>query len=416
MNKQVFYGWWITAASFTILLIVVGLGLYASPIFLVPLQEHFGWSRAAITTGSSIAALLSGITSPLAGVAIDRYGARKVMATGALVMGGAYVLLGAMGSLWHLYLFNAIAAIGLTCTAWVPNQTLISNWFDKKRGMAMGIALTGIGFGGLIMAPLAGALIERFGWRLAFVGLGSLVLVLVFSIILAVVRGDPSELGLLPDGDAPDPERGTTVHAGMGRQSAGFELNEAVTTRAFWILSAAHLLWVFGNLSLIGHLVAFLTDNDFDRQLAAATLGVTIGISVIGRLAFGYLADRFGKKEIMILALALHAGAVLFLFKIQMMGALPAFMVLFGVGIGGGAVLTPLLVGEYFGLKAFPKILGVIMISGTLGAAIGPVLTGRIYDVTGNYEFAFTLHFVAYLIGVGVLLFLRKPKAHRHRG
>ena len=132
-----FYGWWIVAGSFLILFIAVGIGLYAPPVFLVPLQQHFGWSRAAIAAGSAIAAVVSGMVSPLVGAWIDKYGSRAVMTFGALLMGAAFLLLSAMSALWHLYALNALAAVGITCCAWIPIQTLIANWFNKKRGLAM---------------------------------------------------------------------------------------------------------------------------------------------------------------------------------------------------------------------------------------------------------------------------------------
>ena len=190
-RRELFYGWRIVGASFLILLIAVGIGLYGPPVFLVPLQDHFGWSRAAIAGGSAVAFLTAGVVAPLVGVLIDRYGSRKVMVTGALVMGGAFCLLSAIRSLWQFYALNVIVAIGISLVAFIPNQTLISNWFHRKRGLAMGITLAGIGFGGLAMPPLAAFMIADFGWRVAYAVLGSLVLLIVVTVTLAVVRSRP---------------------------------------------------------------------------------------------------------------------------------------------------------------------------------------------------------------------------------
>ena len=406
-GRRTFYGWWIVAASFLILFITVGIGLYAPPVFLVPLQEHFGWSRAAIAAGSAIAAVVSGLMSPLVGVWIDRYGSRTVMATGAVLMGAAFVLLSLINSLWQLYALNMLAAVGITCTAWIPNQTLISNWFVKQRGLAMGAALTGIGFGGLVMAPLAAALIGRFGWRVAFAGLGTLILGIVVAVVLAIVRSRPADLGLRPDGASVGLRGDHAPNRPMDADPpAGMELGQSVRTRAFWILSIANFLAVFASLSIVAHLVAFLTDNGLASETAAGALGLTVGASVGGRVLFGYLADRFSKRDIMVVGLTVYALATLLLFSIRSVGALPAFVVLFGLALGGTAVLAPLLAADCFGLLAFGKILGLIMISGTLGAAIGPVLTGRIFDITGSYHLAFTLHVAALFLAAAVYLFL----------
>ncbi len=234
----------VVAASFSILLVTVGIGLYGPPVFLVPLQEHFGWSRAAIAGGSALAALTAGSASPLVGFLVDRHGARKVMAVGALVMGTGFCLLSSVQSLWQLYALNVIAALGIACVAWLPNQALISNWFTRKRGQAMGLTLAGIGFGGLAMPPLASFLIEEFGWRVAFASLGSMVLLIVFSVVLAVVRSRPEDVGLLPDGEPMNPGETSETAAQAGPEAAtGLSLGESVRTGAFWILCLGHALW-----------------------------------------------------------------------------------------------------------------------------------------------------------------------------
>jgi MFS family permease len=408
--RGAFYGWWIVAASFLILLVTVGIGLYAPPVFLVPLENHFGWSRAAITGGGGLAALVAGMTSPFAGALIHRYGARKVMTAGALVMGCAFGSIGLIQSLWHLYALNVIAALGIACVAWIPNQTLISNWFDRKRGLAMGITLAGIGFGGFAMASLAGILIVQIGWRLAFVSLGCLVLLLVVTVVLVVVRSRPADLGLLPDGDPVDPQSPLMAESGEAQEAMGLDLSESIRTSAFWILSAVHLLWTFGSMSIVGHLAAFLSDQGFETRIAAGSLGGAILISVLGRVIFGLFSDRYSKRVIMSAAMALQALAVVCLFSQHSLAALAAFLFLFGMGLGGGAVLIPLLVGELFGLRAFGKILGMVMISATLGGAAGPVATGRIFDLMGSYDLAFILHIVSMGAAAVAIHFLRRPR------
>ncbi|MBI4518379.1 MAG: MFS transporter [Deltaproteobacteria bacterium] len=400
-----FYGWWIVACSFLVLFVTVGVGLYAPPVFLVPLQEHFGWSRAAIAAGSAVAAVVSGLTSPLVGMWIDKYGSRTVMTGGALLMGGAFALFGLIGSIWQLYVLNALAAVGITCVAWIPNQALIANWFTKKRGLAMGIALTGIGFGGLVMAPLAALLIARLGWRVAFGTLGGLILVVVVTVVLAVVRSRPADMGVLPDGDTD----ASAASDGATGGSAGVELGQALRTSVFWTLALAHFLWTFASLSIIGHFVAHLRDAGFEGGTAAAALGITIGASVAGRVIVGYVADSAGKRGILTAALLLSGLGTAILLRIESTAALPLFVVTYGMGLGGIAVLFPLLVGECFGLLAFGKILGLIMIAATLGGAAGPVLTGRIYDVSGNYQLAFMLHVAVFLAAAVAVYLLPHP-------
>jgi sugar phosphate permease len=412
--RPTFYGWWIVAASFLILFITVGIGLYAPPVFLVPLQEYFGWSRAAIAAGSAIAAVVSGVVSPLVGAWIDKYGSRKVMTFGAVLMGSAFLLLSATRALWHLYALNALAAVGITCCAWIPTQSLISNWFTKKRGLAMGVALTGIGFGGLVIAPLTALLIARLGWRLAFAALGAAVLSIVATVVLVLVRSRPADIGLLPDGDGAAAAKriGTNPRADL---AAGIELGQAVRTGTFWILASAHFLWTFASFSILGHLVAHLRDVGFASGTAAAALGLTVGASVAGRIVVGYFADTVSKRDIMTAALAFSGLSTALLLTIHSSGVLPVFVMTYGFALGGIAVLFPLLVGECFGLLAFGKILGLVMIAATLGAAAGPVLTGRVFDVTGSYRLAFVFHVAVFLAAAVAIHFLPRPLGRASR-
>jgi MFS family permease len=410
---RTFYGWRIVAGCFLTLLVSVGIGIYAPPVFLVPLQEHFGWSRAAISAGPSLAFLVSGVLSPFVGSWVDRYGARRLISIGAVIMAITFALFGTMQSLWQLYAISIIAPIGVSCAAFIPNQTLISNWFEKKAGLAMGIALAGIGFGGLAIAPLGALLIEWLGWRLAYVALASLVPLLVLPTALFVVRNTPADLGLRPDGE--EANAGSTgVEVGedaAGPKRTGLDLPEALRSRDFWVLALFNFLRVFGVTSLIGHLAAFLSDVGFERQLAAGALGFVVGVSVFGRLGFGFLADRLPRKWIACGVVSQQAAAMLLLFSVTSFGVLPTFAILFGLAQGGGAVLLPLLVGHCFGMRAFGRILGVMMIAATLGGALGPVLTGWIFDRTGSYNLAFVLHIGAFLTAAFTILLLRPPRA-----
>ncbi len=410
MKRPIFYGWWIAVASGLIQLISVGIGVYTPPVFLVPLQEHFGWSRAALAAGTSVAALTVGVASPMVGVWIDRFGPRKVMTLGALLMGAGSLLFALMESLWQLYAISVVGGLGVACVAWIPNQTLISNWFIRKRGLAMGISLAGIGIGGLLMAPLAYLLIDRAGWRLAYVGLACITLVGVITVVLMAVRTRPADLGLLPDGDDSGTEDAVGSLSGAeAGESAGLDLRDSLRTSVFWLLSLVNLLMIFASFSIIVHFVAFLSDAGFESQTAAGSLGVLVGVSVGGRLLFGFAADRFSKTRVMSIAMALLALGTLFLFRIQAPGALAIFLITFGVAFGGASVLLPLLVGELFGLRALGKVLGLVMISATLGAAVGPILTGRVFDVSGSYRTAFILHVAAFVTAAVPVRILSTP-------
>jgi len=254
-----------------------------------------------------------------------------------------------------------------------------------------------------------------FGYMLY--SLGILVpLFVVVTLSLTVVRSEPADLGLLPDGDLPAPP--DTEDASAPREAGqpaadesdgSFGLAEAARTRSFWIIATSYFLVAFGQQSILVHLVAFLGDAGFGESVGAWSLGLTIGASVGGRLLFGLLADRYAKKWVMLVAILLHAPAILLLFRIYLDGALPTFIPIFGVAVGGSAVLFPLLVGECFGLRAYGQILGAVMLAAALGVATGPVLTGRIFDVSGSYDAAFALHVTVILAASFIIAWLRPP-------
>ncbi len=402
-----FYGWWIVAASFFIQLVVVGVALYAPPVFLLPLQQHFGWSRAAIAAGPGLAALVCGLVSPLVGAFTDRYGPRRVMLWGVLVLGVCEAMLSQITSIVHYYLICTVLPIGLAGAAWIPNQTLISNWFLRKRGAAMGVALTGIGVGGLIMASLAGLLIEKIGWRGAYVTLGCFLLFLVTPVVWAAVYDYPAEMGLNPDGEGNHEEE--KVSAVSTRNADNGIFGKVLRSRCFWSVALVEFMVVLGSLSIIGHLPAFLADQGSSRAIAANILGITIGLSVVGRLFFGYLADRVAKKPIMVSTFGLFAIADLLLLKADHPAALVGFIILFGLALGGSAVLIPLLVGEYFGLRAFAKTIGIIMVAATAAAAVGPVSLGWIYDASGSYSAGFTAIAVVFVLGALAMTMTKAP-------
>jgi MFS family permease len=221
---------------------------------------------------------------------------------------------------------------------------------------------------------------------------------------------------LLPDGDEPvtgmvdpTPMRGNDEET----DADGMDLGEALRTSAFWILALCNFMSIFASFSIVMHLAAFLNDQGFQSQTAARSLGLVIGMSVGGRVLFGIVADRMTKKHVMFVIQALLASGTLFLFTIKASEARAGFVIIFGLAYGGAAVLGPLLVGECFGLRSFGKILGLFMLSATIGAATGPVLAGWIHDLTGSYRLAFAIDVAAFTIASVSICFLRQPKAVR---
>lgn len=409
-SAPIFYGWWIVLASFGVLTVAAGAGLYSLPVFLVPLQEHFGWTRAGISAGPALGAVVSGVLAVFVGLLLDRFGTRKVMTAGAFVMTLGFVGLATMTALWHFWLSSVVVAAGISCVAFVPIQTLISHWFTRRRGLAMGLTLAGIGFGGLLLAPTTGFIVDNYGWRQAYLTLGALVLVMVTALVLSVIRQSPRDLGLFPDGDIPDNES-TATGSGGDIILPGLELGEALRTLPFWLITGANFLVVFTAFGMVQHLHALLTDAGYAGSTAASVLGVAIGITMVGRIMFGLLTDRFAIRWVFATVVALPTIAAFLLVQVEHSAALVAFCICFGLGLGGAAVMVPLAVGACFGLKAYSKIVGAIFVSATAGAALGPTVTGQLYDMSGNYDTALVVLGIAGGLGVVSAIFVVRPKS-----
>jgi len=411
-SGRIFYGWWIVAATLVILFVGCGIAFYSFSVFMKPLEAQFGWSRTTISLGVAIWALMYGLSGPLVGVFIQKFGARAVIAGSALIGGICYMLLGSLNHLPMLYVLLFFAGIGTAGFTLVPNQTLVSNWFDKYRGRAMGIMMTGIGFGGLIMPPLANALITEFDWRTSFRVLGILLIFAIIPLAVLVVRTRPSDKGLEPDGV----RHSLDEEGAKENETVGLSVKRAVRTASFWMLFVVFMLQTFSLSGLTVHFVACVDDTGVSSQTAANVWGLAIGFSVLGRLFFGFLADRTNPKTLLAIANNCLGIAVagLLIFFLQMRsnpsGSLLAFSLIYGFSLGGSAVLFPVITARCFGLLNFSKIIGLLMSGFAFGVISGPLMAGHLFDTRGDYRLAMLLFAIAFSASGLVVLLVQSDR------
>lgn len=417
---SIFYGWWIVAAGIASLMLAGGIGFYTFGVFLIPLIDEFGWSRGQLSLAMTIAGLV-GLIGPLIGSWVDKYGARVVMAIGALVTGGAFALLGLTSAgwgpyaIWYFYGITLIMALGLVGILNIPVAAAVSNWFVEKRGLAMGITLTGFGLGGLLMLPLASYLIATLDWRMAYHILGLIICVVLIPLSIFIIRGRPGEMGLLPDGKPPGKGQVEMQSTEGSQAGASWTLSAALRTKAFWLIVGALGLAFVGAGSVLAHLIPFLQDKEVSPQMASTILALTIGVSIISRVIAGYIVDRVPIKYVLSLCFLLQIGGLALLLASGSMTMVWAFVIIFGLAMGGMFALEPLLVSQYFGLTSFGAIYGGLWVFVTLGFAGGPPLAGYIFDITGSYDLAFIIFIVATLVAT-VLIFLLRPAQSRKMG
>ena len=247
-KTKIFYGWWVVAACFVLCFLFAGAGFYSFSIFIKPLENAFGWDRAAISLTMSIHFIIGGLMGPFVGKLTQTYGPKKVMTLAAIGSGACFLLVSLTRSLWYFYVIYALLALMLCGIGVVPVSSLLANWFNKRRGTATGTALVGIAAGGLLLAPLLGSITTRFGWKASYIFLGLLVWVVALPVIKFVIKGNPAELGLAPDGD----HREISVNQAESRVSendlAGWPSGAALRSRTFWCLAASFFLAALAEL------------------------------------------------------------------------------------------------------------------------------------------------------------------------
>ncbi|RMG56083.1 MAG: MFS transporter [Acidobacteria bacterium] len=409
-ERKIYYGWWVVLSSAIVLFVGLGFGLYTFPVFYPALIESFGWSRGEVVTGGALLMVILGIMSPFTGMTIDRYGAKRIVMFGVVTVGAALLLFTLVNSLWQFYAACFLLGLGLCGVSHMPNQVLIANWFVQKRGLAVGLISAGVGLGGAVGPLLVTSLIDHYGWRAGFAGMGVAVWAIPLALAAWVIKSHPQEMGLLPDG-ATIPSQPKEMHLHHRPQWVSTTFGRAVRTGDFWILFSAIFLISAMMYTISQHLVVHLRDKGFPSTQAAGALSIILGMSSAGKLLFGLLSDRFDKRNVMLITFILLAGSSLALLMPPRLSVIYTFALIFGLGYGGIFSCMPVVTAEYFGLGALGKILGLVFLSFNLGGSLWPIAAGYLFDAVGNYDVVFALNPLMGFIAAGLLLFLSHPRS-----
>ncbi len=381
------------ASLFVTLLVVFGGGYNTFSVFFTPLLNHFKWDRAKLSTLQSALAIAAGFSTPLIGWMLDRIEARVVMVAGAACAGLALIGASQAHSYPWLLCCYLLLGIGIAGATLLPCSMVVANWFATRRGIAMGIALAGTSVGGMIMTLVAAYAIAWKGWRAGYLALGLPMLVVVIPVVLLLVRTRPR-------GDEP---RASMMDSMIEETKSlpGLEVGPALRARSFWMISIAQFCFSFSAAGAVAHLVTYLIGVGYAATRAALVISLVFGLTSLGKLAMGSFADRVSGRIALSINFLIASAGFLLVLGAARIGILLAFVILFGLTLGAPLVLMPLLVVESLGLKRFGTVAGMTGVCGTIGAAIGPIAAGHIYDVNHSYTHAF-LMFVAMLL-VGAL-------------
>jgi MFS family permease len=344
---------------------------------------------------------------------ISKIGARKTMLIAAVAASLVNLGWASLQNLPMFYVISFLAGFVMAGTTLVPSQTLVTTWFDKYRGRAMAIALLGIGFGGMVLPWFNTVMIQTIGWRLAWVVGAAFVWVFVLPLIVVFVRTKPQDLGLLPDGEPPDES--------AQQEIVGLSVADAIKTFAFPLLVGIYLTQLVGQSIINFHFVPFaVQQGQFTDAQASVFYGLAIGFSVVGKVLFGWLADRFSPAILSAICgfLAAVGPLALWFFIIQSGSTNPLVLSLhaipYGIGYGGQIILVPVLVGRCFGPLNFGKIQGLVMLGFAVGIIVGIPWAGGVFDRTASYAIPL-IAAAAVFAASGVFSLLVNPNKYTSR-
>ncbi len=389
-----FYGWVIVAVGALAGAASMGI-VQAYSVFLPSLQEDLGAGRATLSLAFSLHMVVYGASSVLSGALADRWGTRRLVAGGGVLFGLGLVLAARSDSAWYLALaFGGVAALGMG-SLMGPLQYLTARWFDRRKGLALGILLAGGGLGTTLASPLAAALIRWQGWRATFVLLAFGAALLIVSTCPLLLES-PEACGLRPDGT-----EAIGLQSGVAASASPWTSGTAMRTPAFWVLLGTFFACCGSHSGPLVHAAAHAVDVGVSQGWAAGMLSVFGASSFIGRIGLGVVADRVGGKPTLVGSLAVQAALVMFLGGLRNPWALVAFAAVFGLAFGGVFAQYPVILREYFGATRVGAVYGTTLFVGAAGMAFGPYLAGLIHDVTGSYEVPF---WVSGSIGAAAML------------
>lgn len=385
---------YVVATAFFALLAIVGFALYGLPFFYDFFVKEFGWSRTVVTSGNALGKLIiAPLFGFLAGWLIDRYGPRKLMLAGSLLAGSALIGLSMMNNLGMFYFFYILNALGYVFGGPLPCQVLISRWFEKNRGKAMGIAYLGIGTGGAVVPLISTTLEKNLGWHLALTSVG--VLVILFSFPLAFfLKETPRE------------------PVAVTHKKPEIPVSGILKNRNFYLLAIGSMCSIGAVGGVNQHLKLYLRDHDFSQSNSATIMSLVLLSSLAGRVLMGMLADIFPRKYVMILIYLIVGASIPLLLMPDFPGRLYIFAVIFGIGLGGDYMIIPLMAGDLFGVRMLGRVMGIILVADGIAESLSPMMVGALYnEALKSYTTGFIVLIFIALTGALIVSFLPRQNA-----
>ncbi len=409
-KARIFYGYWVLAACFILNVISAGCGPISFSFFITSLEESLSWSRTEIMTAFTLFFIFSAIIAPFAGRMVHRYGARKVISLGCLVACVGYILLSQTNSHWQFYTGYALVGAGVASTGPVITTLIVSNWFVRRRGVAVGALSMGPGIAGLLFTPVVIIyLLPNLGWGNTYVIFAAITGGLGIPLAALVIRTEPSDIKELPDGKANIST--SSIDSNGVITTDGISFKNAFSTQAFWFIGLA-IFFVSTHMGVMQSQIPHLEDLNYSAGIVASTMSIVAITSALGPLIFGWLSDRIKIKSTATIAISLIFISIIILTQINAETS-PWFIwiyaVMLGLGVGGWMPTMSLLTSTNFGIREYGTIYGVLNAFQSIGAAVAPIFSGYAYDSTGSFFLAFIITAVLVLLGIPAILAIRRP-------
>ena len=392
-RPPLFYGWLIVAVTFFLAFATVG-ARSSFGNFVVPMSEEFDWSRSKISLAASIGYLVNGFTQPFLGQLYDKYGGRKVILTSVAIFGlSIFLLFTTFHIVYLIFMFGFVNSIAASGGSVSNTSALVARWFRRKRGTALGLSIAGAALGAMVIVPFSMFLLEMTSWQVTWAALGAMIMFVAMPLGIILMRDDPKDMGLQPDGD-PEPaqDNGQTPAAPAARGPLEVDSwRSALRTFPLWQLSGSYFVCGFTTGMITTHFVPYSIDRGFSPSVAATAFGVLAAFDAIGVIIISALSDKVGRKNVLGAVYACRGVGFALLIIAPGYWGLWAFAALAGFAFWASAPLTTSLTAEVYGLRALGTLTGIALLVHQVGGAVAIQFGGILYDTTGSYDIAYAV-------------------------
>ncbi len=389
-KAPLYFGWYVCAATVFVAFVTTG-ARSSFGIFIIPLEEEFGWSRFMLSSAVGTGFLVNGLTQPFVGRLFDQFSGRTVIMVGLIIAGLATASLSlTFNYLFLFFVFGILLSTAMSGASVTNTMALLAKWFHRRRSTVLGINVAGASLGGLTLVPFGMFLLQATSWRVTWAALGLIILVLALPMVYFFIRNDPADMGLLPDGDTEEATSANKLESKRGPIEVE-KWSESFRSWPMWQISMAYTVCGITTGMISAHFVPYAIGQGLSGTLAALAFGVMMALNVVGGLGAGFLGDRFGRKNLLAAVYVLRGIAFIFLLLFPGATGVWIFALLAGFSWIASVPLTTSLTADVYGLRALATISGISFLCHQVGSFVSILAAGLLFDITDSYTLPFAI-------------------------